>query len=132
MSKRTLDNLVRRLEAKPRTRVTLDPLKPLGGNAVAYFDIDGDPESVALINGDNPVEIVMNIIRKRLKNNNGKAQHGQHPDEILVHFINSEGKPASFTTKVKVLSRWLGWGRGRSGLHSIHSRKYLRSIHSRK
>jgi hypothetical protein len=88
--------------AKP---APLDPSKPLEGNAVAYFDIDGDPESVALVKGDKPVEMVMNYIHKRLKDNNGKAQHGQHPDEILVHFTDYEGKPASFTTKVKVQSR---------------------------
>jgi hypothetical protein len=99
-SKRGKYNYDRRKAAAPPT---LDPAKPLEGNGVAYFDIDGDPESIAVHKGEVPVQAVMRYMHKRLTE--GKAQPGRHPGEIIVHFKGYSGGPSSFTTKVQVKSR---------------------------
>ena len=84
-------------------RKTLDPSKPLDGNAVVYFDIDGDPESLDLRKGEVPMQVVEHYLRKRVTD--GQAKPGHHPDELQVNYKRYDGAPDTFTTKVRVEAR---------------------------
>lgn len=81
----------------------IDPSKPMGGRGVAYFDIDGDGESIAVAHGEVPLQAVAAYLQKRLRH--AKATPSHRPGELTVHFTGWNGKPATFTTKVDVKSR---------------------------
>lgn len=84
-------------------RAALDPLAPIHGNGVAYFDVDGDPESLDIRAGEVPVDVVVGYMQRRL--NGGSARRGDRPGEVVVDYVGPRGEPGSFTTRVKVQSR---------------------------
>lgn len=89
-------------------RTLLNPNLPLQGNAVAYFDVDGDPESLALRPGETPIVCVMSYMVRRLKD--GKVRlagrlGADTPGAISVDFTGWDGLPATFTTSLKVEAR---------------------------
>lgn len=86
----------------------LDPTKPLAGNAVAFFDVDGDPESLDLRAGEVPVDTVARYLRRRVRHEktqqDANTELGARPGQIVVHYVGWNG-PSMFTTTVKVQAR---------------------------